>query len=56
MGHYSDLLYVHLQNILTSEDTVLYKRFFEDYIQEVGVKIRHNNADNGRFKYNAFMQ
>ena len=53
VDHYSDLSYVHLQETISSEDTLLAKRAFEAYAREQGVDtIRHYHCDNGRFADN----
>jgi len=56
VDHYSKLSYIHLQQTLTSEDTVNAKKAFENYATTYGVTILHYHADNGRFADNAFRQ
>ena len=56
MDPYSDLLYLHLQNSLTSKDKVQYKREFYAYSHNVGFRIRYYNSDNVIFQYNTFMR
>ena len=46
---YSDLLYVHLHKIFTSNDTVQTNRYFEAYIQNIGFQIRNSHSKNGIF-------
>jgi hypothetical protein len=53
--HYSDLTYVHLQENITSEETVQAKQSFERYARAHGVEIKHYHCDNGRFADKAFM-
>jgi hypothetical protein len=47
--------YVHLQESLTSADTVEAKEVFEAFARNMGVRIQHYHADNGRFADNDFM-
>jgi hypothetical protein len=47
--------YVHLQESLTSADTVEAKEAFEAFSRNMGVRIQHYHADNGRFADNGFM-
>jgi hypothetical protein len=54
--HYSKLGYVHLQQALTSEETVQVKHAFENYAATHNVKVLHYHADNRRFADNAFRQ
>jgi transposase InsO family protein len=54
--HYSKLGYVHLQQALTSEETVQAKHAFENYAATHNIKIIHYHADNGRFADKAFHQ
>lgn len=56
VDHYSRFTYIHLQETLTSKDTVRAKEMFEAKALEHGVKIEHYHADNGRFSDNAFRQ
>jgi hypothetical protein len=55
VDHASRLSYVHLQQGLTSNETVEAKRAFEAYARSNGVTIKHYHADNGRFADNAFL-
>ena len=55
VDHSSRLSYVHLQNSLSSDETVQAKRAFEAYARSHGVNIKHYHADNGRFADNAFL-
>jgi hypothetical protein len=54
--HYRKLGYVHLQQTLTSEETVQAKHVFERYAATYNVKIRHYHTDNRRFADNTFCQ
>eukprot|EP00957_Ditylum_brightwellii_P200723 15301574-Ditylum_brightwellii.AAC.1 len=56
VDHYSRLTYVHFQYDLSSKHTLEAKRAFEMWSANVGVKIEHYHADNGRFADKAFMQ
>jgi hypothetical protein len=47
--------YVHLQESLTSADTLEAKEAFESFSRNMGVRIQHYHADNGRFADNSFM-
>jgi hypothetical protein len=47
---------VHMQQQLTSNETVEEKRAFEMYAKSQGVTIKHYHADNGRFADNAFLK
>lgn len=54
VDHYSRYTYVHMQETLSSADTIKAKEAFEAKAQEYGVTITHYHADNGRFADNAF--
>jgi hypothetical protein len=54
--HFSKLGYVHLQQTLTSDDTVKAKKAFENYVTTYSVKVLHYHANNGRFADIAFRQ
>ena len=56
LDHYSELTYVHLQIVLSSEETVEAKRTFEAFTQTYKIKIRHYHAENGRFSDNALVK
>ena len=56
LDHYSDLTYVHLQQELSSEETIKAKKAFEAYARLYRVKVKHYHAENGRFEDNAFQQ
>jgi hypothetical protein len=56
VDHKSRLSYVHLQEGLTSKETVEAKHAFEAYARVFGINIRHYHADNGRFADNAFLK
>jgi hypothetical protein len=56
VNHASQLSsYIHLQQGLTSAETVEAKRAFKAYARSHGVSIKHYHADNGRFADNAFI-
>ena len=55
VDHYSDLSYVHLQETLSSNETVQAKHAFEAYARKYNVKLLHYHADNGRFADNLFI-
>jgi hypothetical protein len=55
VDHASRLSYIHLEQGLTSAETVEAKRAFEAYARSHGVSIKHYHADNGRFADNAFI-
>jgi hypothetical protein len=54
VDNFSRMSYVHLQEILTSADTVEAKEAFEAFSRNMGVRIQHYHADNGRFADNGF--
>jgi len=54
IDHYSKLGYVHLQQTLTSDDTVKAKQAFESYAKTYDVTVKHYHADNSHFADNAF--
>ena len=56
VDHYSDMVYVHLQRTLSSNETVEGKNAFEAFARKNGVRIEHYHADNGRFADNLFKQ
>ena len=56
VDHASRLSYAHLQQRLTSSETVEAKHAFEAYARTFGVRVKHYHADNGRFADNLFMQ
>ena len=56
VDHYSDLSYVHLQETLSSNETVQAKHAFEAFARKHHVQVLHYHADNGRFADNLFMQ
>jgi IS30 family transposase len=55
VDHFSRMNYVNLQEGPTSADTVEAKKAFESYPRNMGVRIQHYNADNGRFADNGFV-
>jgi hypothetical protein len=56
VDHYSRLGYNHMQQQLTSDETVEAKHAFEAFSRSQGVTIKHYHADNGRFADNAFLK
>ena len=56
VDHYSRYVYVHLQERLTGEETVLAKQSFEQHMKSFGIQVKHYHADNGRFADNTFLQ
>ena len=56
VDHYSRYTYVHLQQTLSSEDTVRAKRAYERHCDLQNVKVMHYHADNGRFADNLFLK
>jgi hypothetical protein len=56
VDHFSGLSYVHLQQALTSKETIQAKQAFESFAASHGVQIRHYHDDNGRFADNDFRQ
>jgi hypothetical protein len=56
VDHLSRLGYVHMQQKLTSDDTVEAKHAFEAFTRSQGVTIKHYHVDNGRFSDNAFIK
>ena len=55
VDHFSRLSYVHLQESLTSADTLKAKHAFEKFCGTHGVQVQHYHCDNGRFADNAFI-
>jgi hypothetical protein len=55
VDNFSRISYVHLQESLTSADIVEAKEAFEAFTRNMGVRIQHYHADNGRFADNGFM-
>ncbi len=55
VNHFSQLSFVHLQQTLSSEDTLLAKQAFEQFCSTHGMKVLQYHADNGRFADNAFL-
>ena len=56
VDHKSRLSFVHLQQQLTSAETLEAKHAFEAFARKFGVVVRHYHADNGRFADNLFVQ
>jgi hypothetical protein len=56
VDHYSRLGYVHIQQQLTSDETVEAKHDFEAFSRSQGVTIKQYHADNGIFADNAFLK
>ena len=55
IDHFSDLSYVHMQTLLTLEETIFAKHAFQAYARNYGVIIKHYHADNGRFADKQFL-
>ena len=53
--HFSRHTYIHLQQTLSSADTISAKHVFEAFANKHGVAVTHYHADNGRFADNMFM-
>jgi hypothetical protein len=51
VDHYSDVLFVHLQKVLTGDETLEAKKAFEIWARSHDISISHYHADNGRFIY-----
>ena len=56
MDQYSHYTYVHLQRSITSTETVQAKHSFEHPAEDMGIRIHHDHADNGRFADKGFIQ
>jgi hypothetical protein len=56
VDHYSRLGCVHMQQHLTSDETVEAKHAFEAFSRSQGFTIKHYHADNGRFADNSFLK
>jgi len=54
IDHFSDFTYVHLQETLTSADTLNAKHAFEAKCHTHEVPVMHYHCDNGQFADNAF--
>ena len=54
--HYSDISYINLHRIITSNEIVLYQNAFELYIQNSVVKVRHSHEDNRIFQDKLFIK
>ena len=54
--HASGLTYDLVSEGTTAEETLEAKAVFKTYAAEVGITIKHYQADNGRFAENAFME
>ena len=55
MDQYSQYTYVHLQQTLSSKDTLEAKQAFERHCKNHNVNVWHYHADNGHFADNAFI-
>ena len=55
VDHFSRYRFVHLQETLSSADTIAAKNAFETHAMSMGVTISHYHCDNGRFQDNAFL-
>lgn len=56
VDHFLRLTYVHLQQSLSSNDTVAAKKAFETFVNKHNVIVKHYHADNERFSDNVFLQ
>jgi hypothetical protein len=56
VDYFSRLGYVHMQQKLTSDETVEAKHAFEAFTRSQSVTIKHYHSDNGRFADNAFIK
>ena len=56
VDQFSKLSFVFLQKWLMSAETVLAKQAFECFARDLGVKILHYHANNGRFADNGFIK
>ena len=56
VDQFSRFTFIALQRSLSSEETIKSKLVFEAKVQQHGVNIEHNYADNGRFADNAFCE
>ena len=56
VDHFSHLLFVHLQQGATAEETIEAKNVFERYARNYGVTVKHYHADNGIFESNKFQE
>jgi hypothetical protein len=56
VDHFSRLGYIHMQQQLTSDETVETNHAFEAFSRSQGVTIKHCHADTGRFADNAFIK
>jgi hypothetical protein len=56
VDNYSGLSYIHLQQNLSSAETINAKDAFKAYAKPYNVTIQHYHADNGRFADNSFCQ
>jgi hypothetical protein len=56
VDYLSKLGYVHLQQTLTSDDTVKAKKALENYAATYNIKVLHYHANNGHFADDAFCQ
>lgn len=55
VDHKSRLKYVHLQENITSSQTVEAKLAFESYTNKHGVQVKHYHANNGQFADNLYL-
>ena len=55
VDHFSGLSYVHLQQSLSSVETIEAKRAFEKFATNYNVRVKHYHADNGRFADNLWL-
>ena len=55
VDHYSRFSYVYLQTSTSAKETLEAKQSFEAYCQQLGVRVMHYHADNGRFADNDWL-
>jgi len=55
VDHFTRYTFIHLQQTITSEETLQAKQEFEAFAQKLGVTILNYHADNGRFADKAFV-
>ena len=56
VDQHSQYAYVYLQWTITSAETVQAKHSFEHMAEDMGIRIHHYHADNGRFADKGFVQ
>ena len=56
VDQHSQYAYIHLQQTITSAKTIQAKHSFKHMAEDMGVRIHHYHADNGRFADKGFVQ